>query len=65
MTPEQLEAILNLPLVGLLMFLLYRESAQKEKLLGLLVEITQKHAKDLLELALHGKLPDDFKTGED
>lgn len=58
MSPEQIEALSQLPLIGILIFLLYRESAAKEKLLTMLIKITQEHARDLLALAC-GKKPED------
>jgi len=53
---ELAKALLELPLTAVLIFLLYRESSQKEKLLAQLIEQAKQHAENLVEMARCGYL---------
>lgn len=50
MTPESVETLLQLPMIGILIFLLYRESAAKEKLLQMLIEQARQHTLDMVSV---------------
>jgi hypothetical protein len=52
--PETVKALTQLPLYGILIFLLYRESGAKEKLLAQLLEQAKQHAENLVQMACHG-----------
>jgi len=54
MTPEEIQGLLQLPLIGILIYLLYRENAAKEKLLAELLTQAAQHSRDLVEMACHG-----------
>lgn len=54
LTPEEINGLLQLPIIGILIFLLYRESNAKEKLLAELLLQAAKHSRDLVEMACHG-----------
>lgn len=54
MTPDEIQGLLQLPLIGVLIYLLIRENSQKEKLLAELLLQAANHSKDLVEMACHG-----------
>jgi len=56
MDNELVKALLELPLTAVLIFLLYRESGQKEKLLAQLVEQAKQHAENLVRMVECGYL---------
>jgi hypothetical protein len=64
MDAETIQAIAQLPIIGVLIYLLVREQAQKEKLLDQLCVQAAQHAKDLLELAIRGLSKNDPKQPE-
>ncbi len=54
MTPDEIQGLLQLPVIAILIYLLYRENGQKEKLLAQLLLQAEKHSRDLVEMACHG-----------
>ena len=65
MDAETIKAILDLPIMGVLIFLLYRENAAKEKLMALLIEQARQHSEHLMQMACHGYYYVEVKRQED
>lgn len=54
MDADVIKALAEWPIVVILLYLLVREQAQKEKLLTELLNQARQHAEHLVELACHG-----------
>lgn len=54
MTPDEIQGLLQLPVIGILIYLLVREGNKSDKLLGEMLLMSRQHAKDLVEMACHG-----------
>lgn len=54
MDQQTLNFIGQMPIVAILIYLLYKESAKTEKLLVELLEQSKQHANDLVKMAIEG-----------
>lgn len=53
---ELIKALGDLPVVAILIYLIIRQQAEKEKLLAALIERECAHAKDLVSIVMSGKV---------
>jgi hypothetical protein len=56
MDVELIKALANLPITAILIYLVIRLQAEKEKLLTSFIEGERCHAKDLVDIVLSGKI---------
>lgn len=56
MTAEMVTALANAPVVIVLIYLIIRMQAEKEKLIAALVESERQHAQDLVKIICSGKV---------
>lgn len=57
MSPDELNFLASIPVIGVLIYLIIRMQAEKEKLITALVEGERAHARDLVEIITSGKWP--------
>lgn len=51
MTPEEINAIASLPVIGVLIYVIIRLQSQVDKLLQVITDMSEKHANDMIEMA--------------
>jgi len=57
MDADSIAKLLEIPTLGILLFLVYRQQSQIERLLAGIIESERMHARNLLEIVTCGRLP--------